>query len=133
MLGKGRAGADTSRIPSRSQNLSTLCKHVLIWKPERTVSSGSLGAEARLAPRRQSARSHASRPQDAALGTGLWLSCLGAALLLGLQKESSQAPKERYFFPVLSFFHERTFFSAVLCSCVRIGYASENEPWETMK
>lgn len=44
---------------------------------------------------------HASYSQDAAVGTGLWLSCPGTALLLEFQEENPQAPKERYFFPIL--------------------------------
>lgn len=77
--------------------------------------------------------SHASRPQDAALGTGLWLPHPGAPLLLELQEESPQAPEERYFFPILSLFQDRALFSAALCSRVGIGCASETEPWETVK
>lgn len=44
---------------------------------------------------------HASYPQDAAVGAGLWLSCPGTVLLLEFQEENPQAPKERYFFPIL--------------------------------
>lgn len=44
---------------------------------------------------------HASYSQDVRVGTGLWLSCPGTALLLEFQEENPQAPKERYFFPIL--------------------------------
>lgn len=44
---------------------------------------------------------HASYSQDAAVGTGLRVSCPGTALLLEFQEENPQAPKERYFFSLL--------------------------------
>lgn len=106
------------RIPPRSQNLNGLCKHVLIWKQQGQLALAVQEERPDWLLRGGGLSSHASRPQDAALGAGLWLSHLGAALLLGRQEESPQAPKERYFFPIVSSFHGRkTFLDFSLLSC----------------
>lgn len=100
---------------------------MLIWKPERTVQEERPDwlLQGRVL------RGHASRPQDATLGNGVWLSHSDPPLLLGLQEESPQAPKERYFSPVLSLFQGRTLFSAALGSPVRIGYAAKTVSTDT--
>lgn len=128
-LGQVRTDPMVSFLESEPEQYLQACGDLEV----REEGSSSLGRREglRLVPqRRESSARHASHPQDAAVGTGLWLSCPGTACLLGFQEENPQAPKERYYFFILWFTcsTKRLISQSLFPLLSGVGSASGTEP-----
>lgn len=118
------------RIPPRSQNLSGLCKHVLIWKQRGQLALAVQEERPDWLPEAEGSVAMPHVPRMPHWGLGCGFPTLALLFCWDVRK---RAPKLRKKGISFLFYHSSTvgrLFWTALCSHVRIGHASETGSWE---